>query len=218
MTESAPARWWRKDLPPWALWLVLLVLLLLAASGVAQLVNPPVITETERDVKVVRRVQVDTSATERAELLEQEVARWKTLATKRTKRTQEPVAVVCDAGVPVIAYRTTEETDERAEAEGQRNASTSVRSTSTLASQTITNDTTEIHEKARVAPVLPSWRVSLAVGYSFTRPALTLQGGLTLGLDVTFRVPFPLPPQYSVWLGAGASTVGELRGVAAVQF
>lgn len=207
----------KRNAPRWAEWLVIVVLMLCAAGGLYALLHPPTFTERELDVRVVRRTvtQVDESATARAERLEREVERWRTLATKRTKRVEEPVVVACDGGAPVIASKITEETVEQLRAEGERAAASVTSSTSTSTRTARVEEHVDEQRREVTKARLSHFRFSGGVGWAIgVKPALQLRDGLTLGGVASFRIPFEnvgLPTQYGVWLGFGGSTVGEVR-------
>lgn len=207
----------KRAAPPWAEWLVIVVLVLCATGGIYALLHPPTFTEREFDVHVVRRTvtRIDESATARAEQLEREVKRWRTLATKRTKRVEEPMVVACDGGAPVIASKITEETVEQLQADGERASTSTASSTSTTTSTARVEEQVDEQRREVTKARLSHFRISGGIGWAIgVKPALQLRDGLTLGGVASFRIPFEhvgLPTQYGVWLGFGGSTVGEVR-------
>lgn len=76
-------------------------------------------------------------------------------------------------------------------------------------------------QKSMERPALPSWTVGVLVGGQFAgKPALTIPNapGLVLGVEAGYRVPLPLPPRYSVWVGGFATTSGAAGGSVRGEF
>ncbi len=194
-------QWLRGDAPDWAVWAVLLLLLAVVATATAQFFNPPVVTEREVEVRVVTRERVEWR--ERVVVETREATRWRTVTR------EVPVPVPVDGGVQVVVVRETV-------TEAVRDASAS--STTDAAGEAQRAQRSEARETATSAPVLPSWRVGLQVGASWTAPAVTLQGPLVVGVEASYRLPLPLPPRYGVWAGAWGGTYGAAGASLAVEF
>lgn len=88
-------------------------------------------------------------------------------------------------------------------------------------SSTDASSATDTASKSIERPVLPSWTVGVLVGGQFAgKPALTIPNapGLVLGVEAGYRVPLPLPPRYSVWVGGFATTSGVVGGSVRGEF
>lgn len=179
-----------RELPPWVLWLVLLVLLMLAYFGAMSYANPPTYHETEFKLTVVKRVEVQRVEVEKVRYVER-------LQVKVVRETTPVVVVAADGGCETIGVATRETITDNSvtEVSGDRRAEEKTR----------VDEERQEGKREVIKSGGPQWRVSLGVGASIVKPLLTITGPLTLNTCGDRRILGPF------WLGACFSTVGEFQ-------
>jgi hypothetical protein len=179
-----------RPLPPWVLWVVLLVLLALAFFAAQTYANPPTYHETDFKLTVVKRIEVQKVEVETVRYVER-------LQVKVVRETTPVVVVAADGGCETIGVATRETITD--------NSVTEVSGDRRTEEKTKVDEERKEEKREVTKSGGPQWRVSLGVGASIVKPLLTIAGPLTLNTCGDRRILGPF------WLGACFSTVGEFQ-------